>query len=101
MSVQSRQWPTEILRFTIGCIEQQQMKSYISYVTTCVFDPAVCTCTCTCTYILIETHCVSSIIPNTSMYIVMSKKYRLIEIIENRSTLHARALGPKEIKYHK
>ena len=61
-----------------------------------VFDPTVCTCTCTC--ILIETHCVSSIIPNTSMYIVMSEKYRLIEIIKNRSTLHARALGPKENK---
>ena len=97
MSVQSRQWPTEILWFSIECIEQQQMKSYISYVTTCVFDPTVCTCTC----ILIETHRVSSIIPDTSMYIVMSKKYRLVEIIKNRSTLHARALGPKEIKYHK
>ena len=62
-----------------------------------VFDPTVYTCTC----ILIETYCVSSIIPNTSIYIVMSKKYRLVEIIKNRSTLHARALGPKEIKYHK
>ena len=60
-----------------------------------VFDPTVYTCIC----ILIETYCVSSIIPNTSVYIVMSEKYRLVEIIQNRSTLHARALGPKEIKY--